>query len=151
MKTFLRLKKLPTPLKSGLFCGLSFFAWATLHNTKAVAEDVETQLQGAWAQSDANCGAAFVSMAGKWKFREPRDMTGSGFIVSGKQYEGPFGQCLLTTMTPKDDKILLALGCHNSVGYSDQVTPIRLKSSGELELFFAGLEGMSVNYQKCGG
>jgi hypothetical protein len=116
MKTFLRLKKLPSRLKSSLFFGFSLLALATLHNTGAVADDVERQLTGAWAESDANCKNTFVSTAGKWKFREPRDMFGSGFIVSGRQYEGPFGQCNLTSITPKDDKLLLALSCHNSIG-----------------------------------
>jgi hypothetical protein len=115
----------------------------------AFAGAPETQLTGAWAESDANCKDTFVSVGARWKFREPRDMFGSGFIVEGRQYVGPFGECRLSSVTPKGDRLLLALSCHNTVGYSDQVTPVRLKSSNELEIFLAAMDGTSVTFQRC--
>jgi hypothetical protein len=119
------------------------------HTTCAVAGDIEGQLAGAWAEVGADCKDVFVSEAGKWKFREPRDMYGTSFIVTGRQIEGPFGLCRLSSITQRDDKAFLRLSCNNSVGFSDQVTPIRLNSSTELERFFPAVEGITVKYQRC--
>jgi hypothetical protein len=116
--------------------------------TLAATYSVQSRLTGAWAEP-GNCSTTFFLKASKWNFHEPRDMFGSGFIVTGSQYEGPFGTCRLTSTTPKGDKILLGLSCHNSVGYSDQVTPIHFNSNTEV-LVFSSMDGMSSTFQKCG-
>ena len=117
-------------------------------DTAVMAANVEAQLNGAWAESDESCKNAFVVKGGKWDFREPRDMFGSSYIISGRRYEGPFGVCNLTSIKPKGDKLLLSLSYHNSIGYSDQVTPIHLTSSTEMVVF--SMDDMAINYKKCG-
>jgi hypothetical protein len=129
---------------SSAVCVLFFVAVA---NSSVTAANVEAQLNGAWAESDENCKSAFVANGGRWNFREPRDMYGSSYIISGRRYEGPFGVCNLTSIQPKGDQILLALSCHNSIGYSNQVTPIHLTSDTEMVVF--SMNGMSINYKKC--
>jgi hypothetical protein len=134
--------------RRGFSIALCSLAVAIPYTTLAAAEKVEWQLAGAWAEP-GNCATTFVTRAGKWKFHEPRDMYGSGFIVTGSEYEGPFGQCHLSSVTQKGDKTMLGLNCHNSVGYSDQVTPIHFNSSNEV-LVFSSMDGMSSTFQKCG-
>ena len=132
------------PLPAAL-CAMAFLAgW----NGAAIAANAEAQLNGAWAESDENCKSAFVAEGQRWTFRQPRDMFGSSFIVTGRRYEGPFGICDLSSITPKGDKLLLALSCHNTIGYSNQVTPIHLISNTEMTIF--SMDGMSINYKKCG-
>jgi hypothetical protein len=116
--------------------------------TVAAADGLQGRLAGAWAEP-GNCSTTFTSAAGKMKFHEPRDMFGSGFIVTGNQYTGPFGECRLTSATQKGDKILLGLSCHNSISYSDQVTPIHFNSSTEV-LVFSSMDGVSSTFQRCG-
>jgi len=105
-------------------------------------------LDGAWAESDESCKNAFTVKGGAWRFREPRDMSGSSYIISGRRYEGPFGVCDLMSIKPKGNKLLLSLSCHNTIGYSDQVTPIQLTSSTEMVVF--SMDDMKINYKKCG-
>jgi hypothetical protein len=112
------------------------------------AESLGPRLDGAWAESDESCKNAFTVTGGTWRFREPRDMFGSSYIITGRRYEGPFGVCDLTAIKPKGDKLLLSLSCHNTVGYSDQVTPIQLKSGNEMIIF--SMDDMKINYKKCG-
>jgi hypothetical protein len=131
-------------LATALFLSAAAAPFATL----AATYSVQGRLTGAWAEP-GNCSTIFFFKAGKWNFHEPRDMFGSGFIVAGSQYEGPFGTCRLTSTTQKGDKILLGLSCHNSVGCSDQVTPIHFNSSTEV-LVFSSMDGMSSTFQKCG-
>ncbi len=133
--------------RRGLLFGLSLFAGASLCAASAGAEDVKKELVGAWAEP-GNCDATFVTKGGKWAFREPRDMGGLGFIVFENQYDGPFGQCSLTSITHKGDKDVLNLSCHNTVGYFDQAAPIEIVSDSQLKIFSA-LDGMSTTYQKC--
>jgi hypothetical protein len=106
-----------------------------------------TNLDGAWAESDESCKNAFTVKGGAWRFREPRDMFGSSYIISGRRYEGPFGVCNLTSIKPKGDKLLLSLSCHNSIGYSNQVTPIQQTSSTEMVVF--SMDDMKISYKKC--
>jgi hypothetical protein len=124
---------------------LVFLDFATV-KTSAAGDGV--RLNGAWAESDENCKSAFVVKRGKWEFREPRDMFGSSYIISGRRYEGPFGVCNLTSITPKGDQLLLALSCHNTIGYSNQVTPIHLMSDTQMVVF--SMDGLNINYKKCG-
>jgi hypothetical protein len=130
---------------SSAVCALCF---ATIMDTAVMAANVEAHLNGAWAESDESCKNAFIVKGGGWNFRQPRDMFGSSYIISGRRYEGPFGVCNLTSIKPKDDKLLLSLSCHNTIGYSDQVTPIQLTSSTQMVVF--SMDGMSVNYKRCG-
>jgi hypothetical protein len=109
--------------------------------------NVGVNLDGAWAESDESCKNAFTGKGGAWRFREPRDMFGSSYIISGRRYEGPFGVCNLVSTKPKGDKILLSLSCHNAIGYSNQVTPIQLTSSTEMIIFSA--DDMKISYKKC--
>lgn len=127
---------------------LSALLVATFANTFAIAANAEVRLNGAWAESDEGCKKAFVSKSGVWQFRAPRDMYGSSYIISGSRYEGPFGVCNLSSITPKDGKLLLALSCHNTISYSNQVTPIRMISSIEMTVF--AMDGMQMSYKKCG-
>lgn len=87
----------------GFLFGLVLYACASLHETSASAEGVERELVGAWAEP-GNCDVTFVAKNGRWAFREPRDMGGLGFIVVENQYDGPFGQCSLSSITHQGDK-----------------------------------------------
>jgi hypothetical protein len=113
----------------------------------ARAENLGVHLDGAWAESDESCKNAFTVKGGAWRFREPRDMFGSSYIISGRRYEGPFGVCELTSIRPKGDRLLLALSCHNSIGYSNQVTSIQRTSATEMIVF--SMDDMKINYKKC--
>jgi hypothetical protein len=138
MRSFTRLSALALAL------GL-----ASLTSIDVRAANSGVHLDGAWAESDESCKNAFVVKGGTWRFREPRDMFGSSYIISGRHYEGPFGVCNLRSIKPEGDKLLLSLSCHNSIGYSDQVTPIRLTSSTEMVVF--SMDNMKISYKKCGG
>ncbi len=148
MRFVSRLAKLP-PWKWGACCGMWFLALAILQNTSAAADDIDRQIVGAWAEAGADCKDVFVAEAGELKFREPRDMYGSSFVVSGRRIVGPFGVCQLLTISRKEDKAVLNLSCHNSVGYADQSMPVRLNTNDELELFFPSLPDLSQKYQRC--
>ena len=137
-----------TRQKSNVLSALVLMTFGVAHDAVAMAGTVEPRLNGAWAESDESCKKAFVGASGKLKFREPRDMYGSSFIVSGRRYEGPFGVCNLSSVTPKGEKLSLALSCHNSVGYSDQVTSVQLNSDTEL-IVFSSMDGLQITYKKC--
>jgi hypothetical protein len=143
-----RSSRLQKRWKRGALVVASLFALTGLSSELAAAGTIERQLAGAWAEP-GNCSTTFSSKSGKWIFHEPRDMFGSGFIVVGNRYDGPFGTCQLSSTTQKGDKILLALSCRNSVGYSDQVTPIHFNSSTEV-LVFSAMDGLSSTFKKCG-
>lgn len=132
----------------GFFFGQLLCACVSLHGTSARAEGVESELAGAWAEP-GNCDVTFVAKNGGWAFREPRDMGGLGFIVIGRQYDGPFGQCSLTSTTHQGDKDILSLACHNTAGEFDQTLPIQVVSGGELRMFWAS-NGTGTPLKKCG-
>jgi hypothetical protein len=135
-------------LSAGLSRAVLVLSFASMMTIAVKAANPGVHLDGAWAESDESCKNAFVVKGGTWRFREPRDMFGSSYIISGRHYEGPFGVCNLTSINPKGDKLLLALSCHNSIGYSDQVTPIQLTSSTEMVVF--SMDDMKISYKKCG-
>jgi hypothetical protein len=133
-----------------VFCGISAISALVVLNLATItasARDISARLNGAWAESDENCRNAFVMKRGRWGFREPRDMFGSSFIISGRRYEGPFGVCRLSSISGAGDRFALNLACHNSIGYSNQVTPVRIVSATMLEV--TSLAGMTISYKKC--
>src|SRR5476649_824033 len=72
---------------------------AELSLDKAVLQDVlSRKLPGLPRQTPAKSTLHFAD--GRWKFREPRDKFGSGFIVDSRNL-GPFAECHLSSVAPK--------------------------------------------------
>jgi hypothetical protein len=127
-----------------------FTAMLTAQSHSAVAGTVTIQdLAGAWVQNGYSCSNVFVSKAGKWAFKVPTEMFSSSFIVSAKRLRSANAQCLISSISQKDDKAILNLNCVSSITTIEGRIPIRLNSSSELERFSLRVENYTQKYTKC--
>jgi hypothetical protein len=131
-------------MRTGLCAAL---AWIAAGSAALAAEG---NLDGAWVEAGSNCANIFVWQDGRWAFREPKDMYGPGFIVSGRQVEQVFSHCRIASSVEKQDTFHVMLNCGDAMGsLGQQPVSFRWTSANEIERFFPNVDGMTLKYQRC--
>jgi len=114
----------------------------------ARAADQLSQFQGAWLQS-LTCGDVFAPGAKGMGFKKPVNIFATAFIISGNILRTPQASCRISSVKPAGDRLLLQLGCANSISVTDVRTALSLSSDGFLTRYANEQDTVGSKYQRC--
>jgi hypothetical protein len=106
-------------------------------------------LNGAWTNDAAACGAVFTKENNKLAFRQDADLHAGGLIVQGKQITGTFQKCTVKSLRDDGSNMKVIAACSDGVAVSDVAFDVKI--SGENRITLSSKEPVPVEmpYVRC--
>ena len=114
-----------------------------------VARAHASEIEGAWATDEENCGKVFVNRNGRTVLSEDSDMYGGGFVIDGDRITGKMARCTIKNRKRNGDTMHLLAACATDIMFSSVQFSLRLPEDGRLTRIFPGMDDIEINYRRC--
>jgi hypothetical protein len=115
-----------------------------------MADEIDSRLLGAWAQSASDCKQTFENRGGKVSYRQPIDTFSVAFIIGPSEIRGSTGSCRVGRVSSAKGYISIALECNNSVGFLPMNARVKILSSTQITYGDAADDPiLDATYEKC--
>jgi hypothetical protein len=106
-------------------------------------------LSGAWTTDASVCGKVFVKSGARVSFAKDAELSGSGFIIEGREIRGPAATCRIKT-TKEDGAVThMIAACATDIMLSDVQFSVRSIEADKVARIFPNMEGMEIPYYRC--
>jgi len=106
-------------------------------------------LTGAWTTDASVCNKVFVKSGARVSFAKDAELSGSGFIIDGREVRGPSATCRIKR-TKEDGAVThMIAACATDIMLSDVQLSVRSINADEISRIFPNMEGMETKYYRC--
>ena len=129
---------------------LSVFSLSVLLCCASLGAPVEAaELEGAWSTDASLCGKVFAKSGARVSFAKDSELSGSGFIIQGREIRGPTATCRIK-QTKEDGPVThMIAACATDIMLSDVELSFRSVNADELFRLFPNMPGMEIKYYRC--
>jgi len=106
-------------------------------------------LSGAWTTDASVCGKVFVKSGARVSFAKDAELSGSGFIIEGREIRGPAATCRIKTSKEDGAVTHMIAACATDIMLSDVQLSVKFIDANSIARLFPGMQDMSVNYHRC--
>ena len=129
--------------------GLALGALMVVGCVPAGAAELDAQLAGAWATSQADCQKLYVRSGGGLTFRQPADQFAQAAIISPRTVVLPNQTCQVTNVSHDKALTKLEFTCKDTISYTSQSVEIEVKSSTQMVYRPNGDKTLDTTLVKC--
>jgi hypothetical protein len=106
-------------------------------------------LAGAWTTDATVCSKVFVKRGTRVSFATDAELSGSGFIIEGREIRGPAATCRIKTMKEDGAMTHMIAACATDIMLSDIQLSVRSIDADRISRIFPNMEGMEIPYYRC--
>ena len=106
-------------------------------------------LNGAWTDDAAACGAVFTKESNKLAFRQDADLHAGGLIVQGKQITGTFQKCTVKSLRDEGSNVKVIAACSDGVAVSDVAFDVKIYGENRITLSSKEPVPVEMPYVRC--
>ena len=107
------------------------------------------EIQGAWSTDASLCNKVFVKSGAKVSFAKDSELSGSGFVIDGREIRGPTATCRIKHTTEDGAVTHLIAACATDIMLSDVQLSLRSVNANEIFRLFPNMPGMETKYHRC--
>lgn len=106
-------------------------------------------LAGAWTTDAAVCNKVFVRSGARVSFAKDAELSGSGFIIEGREIRGPAATCRIKATKEEGAVTHMIATCSTDIMLSDVQFSVRSVNADEILRMFPNMPGMETKYYRC--
>jgi hypothetical protein len=131
---------------------IRFYAFASLVSlcyASLGAPAKAADLAGAWTTDAARCSKVFVRSDARVSFAKDAELSGSGFIIEGREIRGPAATCRIKATKEEGAVTHMIAACSTDIMLSDVQFSVRSVNANEILRMFPNMPGMETKYYRC--